>query len=98
MIRLNTNSIPFRRLFNVRKLPNGEAFIAVAENGTLLYVTEELAGMALMHDERMLFRLERGEFRAHVERAQKNGKLQKAIQNGWVTQAEIDALLQQEEV
>ena len=91
MTRLNQKDLPFRKLFDVRTTDQFRAFAAVSE-GRLLYITEEQAGMMPVHCERMFFQLSKEEFRAHAERARKNGKLQKAFDNHWVTPEEIEAL------
>lgn len=90
MKRLNRSDIRFRRLFDVKKLPQMESFVAISENGELLYVTEGLAGMTMTYCERMIFRLERDEFRDHLERAKRRGKLKKAAEKGYLTETESE--------
>lgn len=59
MTRLNQKDLPFRKLFDVRTTDQFRAFAAVSE-GRLLYITEEQAGMMLVHCERMTFSAQQG--------------------------------------
>ena len=92
MKRLNNSDISCRKLFDVRNGSQKQEYIAISASGELLYVTEELYGMVMTDCLKMVFLLDKAEFREHVEHAKRKGKLQKAINNHWTTQAEIDAL------
>lgn len=92
MKRLNDSDILCRKLFDVRMGSQKQEYIAVSAGGDLLYVTEELYGMMMTGCLKMVFLLDKAEFREHVERAKRRGKLQKAIANSWTTMAEIEHL------
>ena len=92
MTRFNAREIQCKRLFNVKTLPEKQSYIAVSSTGELLLVTEELAGMVLLYGETTYFRLDRSAFVSYVQKAQRNGKLQKAIDKQWTSMAEIERL------
>ena len=92
MKRLNNSDIPCRKLFDVKTMPQKQEWIAVSASGELLYVTEELAGMVMTYGQKTFFLLDKSEFLAHVERAERRGKLQKAIEHHWTSKEEIERL------
>ena len=92
MTRLNAREKQCKRLFNVKTPPEKQSYIAVSCTGELLLVTEELAGMVLHYGEITYFRLDHREFVSYVQKAQRNGKLQKAINKQWTSMAEIERL------
>jgi len=93
MTELRDNNIQFRKLFDVKILPEKQTFIGLSDSGELLFITEKLAGMVMLSCERHIFRLDKDEFRTHLERARRRGKLQKAIANGYTTEEELELIM-----
>ena len=89
------NETSYTKLFTVQYTnetgPN--SYIALSSGGSPLYVVEALASVsACQHMEISAYRLSHEEFRAYAEKARRNGKLQKAIRKGLITEAQIEAL------
>ncbi|MBR5370760.1 MAG: hypothetical protein IK130_00950 [Oscillospiraceae bacterium] len=92
MTELRNTDISFRKLFDVKILEQHQTFVGISKQGDLLLITEELYGMVMLSCRRTVFRLDKSEFLAYVERARNKGKLAKAFANGWTSPDEIERL------